>query len=114
MERLLFQYLQYSDPPKTLLPKKIKTGFIYTMNVPEEMAQKIGYMEHFKSNQEMMNQFLGSSEYITSFETLQFKDYSKVESGMINVAERLKRREAVFPVDCQKAFDMGARLAGTI
>jgi len=111
MERLLFQYLQYSDPPSTLLPKKIKSGFIYTMNAPEEIAREFGYLEHFNTNQEMMNRFLGESEYIASYETLQFKDYSKVESGMMNVPERLKRREEVFPVDCQKAFDMGARLA---
>ena len=113
IERLLFQYLQYSDPPKMLLSKKIKTGFIYTMNAPEEVAKNFGYIEHFKSNQEMMNRFLGNSEYIASYETLQFKDYSKVESGMFNVAQRLKRREEVFPVDCQKAFDLGARLAET-
>lgn len=111
LERLLFQYLQYSDPPKTLVPNRIKSGIIYTMNAPEEIAEKFGYLEHFKTNQEMMNRFLGESEYITSYETLQFKDYSKVESGMMNVPERLKRREEVFPIDCQKAFDMGARLA---
>ena len=114
MERLLFQYLQYSDPPKTLLPKRIKSGFIYTMNAPEEMAKKVGYIDHFKSNQEMMNMFMGDSEYIASYETLQFKDYSKVESGMMNVPQRLKRREEVFPVDRQKAFDMGVRLAEAI
>lgn len=114
MERLLFQYLQYSNPPKSLVPHKIKTGFIYTMNAPEEVAKKIGYFDHFKSNQEMMNRLLGDSEYIASFETLQFKDYSKVESGMMNVPKRLNRREEVFPVDCQKAFDMGARLADIV
>lgn len=36
MERLMFPYLAYAGPPRSLFPRKIKTGFIYTMNAPEE------------------------------------------------------------------------------
>ena len=36
LERLLFPYFTYTDPPQSLFPKKIPTGFIYTMNVTEE------------------------------------------------------------------------------
>jgi len=56
--------------------------------------------------------FGGLSESLMSFETLQFDDYSKVVSSLFDVAERARRREEVFPLDCQKAFDMGARLGG--
>ncbi len=29
MERLIYPYLTYNNPPKSLFPKKISTGFIY-------------------------------------------------------------------------------------
>ena len=46
MERLLFPYMTYTDPPQSLFPKKIHTGFIYTMNVPEEQMKECGYGQH--------------------------------------------------------------------
>jgi multimeric flavodoxin WrbA len=111
MERLLFQYLQYAIPPKMLFNKKIKTGFIYTMNVPEEMTKNIGYEDHFKSNQQVMSMVFGHSEYIASYETLQFEDFSKVESSMFDIPQRIKRHEEIFPLDCAKAYEMGAKFA---
>jgi len=111
MERLFFQYLQYAIPPKILFDKKIKTGFIYTMNVPEEAMRNIGYEDHFKSNQQVMSMVFGNSEYIASYETLQFEDFSKVESSMFDIPQRIKRRKEIFPLDCAKAFEMGENFA---
>jgi multimeric flavodoxin WrbA len=34
MERLLFAPLVYTKPPQSIFPRKIRTGIIYTMNVP--------------------------------------------------------------------------------
>jgi hypothetical protein len=53
----------------------------------------------------------GASESLCSYETYQFEDYSKVVSDLFDVEKRTKRREEVFPEDCEKAFEMGARLA---
>ena len=39
MERLLFPYSTYTDPPGTLFPRKIRTGFIYTLNASEAIAK---------------------------------------------------------------------------
>ena len=43
LERLVFPYLMYTDPPETLFLKKIRTGFIYTMGLPEDMMKEVGY-----------------------------------------------------------------------
>src|SRR3990170_290755 len=40
MERLMFPYLTYTDPPGTLFARKIRTGYIYTLNVTEAMAKE--------------------------------------------------------------------------
>ena len=53
----------------------------------------------------------GKPETLCSYETLQFEDYSKVDSEMFDVEARQKRHQEVFPQDCQKAYELGARLA---
>ena len=39
MERLLFPYLTYTQPPGSLFGRKIRTAFIYTMNVSEAVKR---------------------------------------------------------------------------
>lgn len=51
MERLMFPNLTYTNPTRTLFPKKIKTGFIYTMNITEEQLKEFGYTGHIDINQ---------------------------------------------------------------
>jgi multimeric flavodoxin WrbA len=111
LERLLFPYLTYTDPPDSLFPKKIPAGFIYTMGVPEELANKFGYQHLFVSHEQRLNLILGPAESLLSFDTYQFDVPSKVVAPRFNPEEKLKRRKEVFPKDCQKAFEMGARFA---
>lgn len=112
MERLLFPYFTYTDPPQSLFPKKIPTGFVYTMNVTEEVMQAWGYSQHFDKNQLALEVVFGSSESLFSFDTYQFKDYSKVLADRFDPVHKAKRRQEIFPQDCQAALAMGTRLAG--
>ena len=109
MERLLFPYLAYTNPPTTLFPRTIDTGFIYTMNAPEERIGQHGG-QHIGLNEMMLKMVFGTSESLMSFETYQFDDYSRVVSDFFDVAQRAKRREEVFPKDCDQAFEMGVRM----
>ena len=111
MERLLFQYATYTDPPGSLFPRKIRTGFIYTMNVTEEIMKEWGYAVNFNRNEAALRRILGESEYMCSFDTYQFDDYSKVLATRFDPVKKKKRHEEVFPKDCDKAFEMGARFA---
>jgi len=110
LERLMFQYMTYTDPPGALFPKKIKTGFIYTMNVSEEVMHEWKYEVNFNRYDGALRRIFGESEYICSFDTLQFDDYSKVLNTRFDPGKKKQRHEEVFPMDCQKAFDMGVRL----
>jgi multimeric flavodoxin WrbA len=112
MERLLFQFMTYTDPPGSLFPRKIKTGFIYTMNVTEEIMKEWGYAVNFNRNEATLRRIFGESEYMCCFDTLQFDDYSKVLATRFDPVKKKKRHDEIFPLDCQKAFDMGIRLAG--
>lgn len=111
MERLLFPYTEYTVNYSSIFPKKIKAGFIYTMNVPEEIMQKMGYEQQFNLHQATLSRILGASEYLVSTDTYQFDDYSKYVSSRFDPKMKLKRRKEVFPQDCEKAFEMGVRLA---
>jgi multimeric flavodoxin WrbA len=113
MERLLFPYLAYSNPPRSLFGRKINTGFIYTMNCPEDRIKDFGGQQ-IDINQFALGMVFGACESLLSYETLQFNDYSKIVSDLFNVEERLKRREEVFPQDCRKAFEMGVRLVSDV
>jgi hypothetical protein len=48
---------------------------------------------------------------LSKYRGLQFEDFSKVESSMFDVPQRIKRREEIFPLDCAKAYEMGAKFA---
>ena len=111
MERLLFPHFTYTDPPQSLFPKKIPTGFIYTMNVTEELMKAWGYEQLFGNNQRLLEMVFGASESLCSFDTYQFKDYAKVVADRFDPEKKAKRRQEVFPQDCEKAFAMGAGLA---
>ena len=111
MERLIFPYLAYTPPPRSLFPKRINTGFIYTMNATEERMKKFGYDQHIILNERLLEMIFGPSESLFSFDTYQFEDYSKVIADIFDPKKKAKRREEVFPKDCEKAFEMGARFA---
>ena len=109
LDRLLFQYLVYSQTERSLFPKKIKTGFIYTMNVIEDMFSTMRMDVPVRFNEIALTKVFGSSETLMSFDTYQFDDYSKVVAPMFDPESKAKRRAEVFPEDCRKAFGMGAR-----
>ena len=112
MERLVFPFLPYTDPPDTIFPKKIKTGFIYTLGATEEMSNERGFNHHISINEMILERIFGYSESLCIYDTYQFEDYSKVFAPRFDPQKKAQRRQEVFPLDCAKAFEMGARLAG--
>jgi len=111
MERLMFPNMTYTDPPQSLFPKKINTGFIYTMNATPEDMERFGLDQHIVLNERLLQMIFGASESLLSFDTYQFKDYSKVVADRFDPEKKAKRRKEIFPEDCGKAFDMGVRFA---
>jgi multimeric flavodoxin WrbA len=115
LERLLFPYLRYSRSERSLFPGKMDTAWIYTMNCPESSLKDTGYDRVFAENERLLKMIFGGSCYtLTSHETLQFTDYSKVDADMFDPAERKARHERIFPRDCARAYDLGARLASSL
>jgi multimeric flavodoxin WrbA len=111
-ERLTFQYISYRKDGSTFNPRRIPSMLIYTMNVPESALDETGYNDKFTFYEERFKHIIGPAKTLVCTATWQTTDYSKYEMSMFDEAERKRRRETVFPLDRQKAFALGADLAG--
>jgi multimeric flavodoxin WrbA len=109
MERYVFPYLVYSNSLPSLYPKNIPVGFIYTMGIKEEYFDMFGLKKTIELNENFTKRIFGYSESLCSTDTYQFDDYSKYVADKFDPEEKAKRRKEVFPQDCQKSFEMGAK-----
>jgi multimeric flavodoxin WrbA len=110
LERLLFPYLVYDKSRTTLAPKRMPTAFIYTMNVPEDLMNQIGYLKTFDQIGSRIGHTLTKPAYMCANNTYQFDDYSKYCADAFSEEAKAEHRKTQFPIDCQKAFELGANL----
>ena len=110
LERLVYPYLVYDPGRSSLFPKKLPTGFIYTMGADEARAKEMGFDAQFRLAQMFLERTFGSSETLLVTDTLQFDDYSKYVSSAFDPEAKARRHREVFPEDCRKAFQLGRRL----
>jgi hypothetical protein len=59
----------------------------------------------------VLSLLFGHAESLFSCDTQQFDDDSKYVQSRFDPEAKSKRRREVFPLDCEKAFEMGARFA---
>jgi hypothetical protein len=82
------------------------------MNAPEESVKQNNYETIFHHYKNLLQRlFNGTSEFLLSTDTYQFEDYSKYEASMFDEKHKSQVKTEQFPIDSQKAFDMGVRLA---
>jgi len=113
LERLIFPYLVYDTNRTSLFPKKLPVGFIYTMGANENFIKDLSIDKHIELNEMILGRIFGLSESLMVTDTYQFDDYSKYVNSF-DVEEKAKRRMEVFPIDCEKAYEMGVRFANGI
>ena len=114
VERLLFPIMRYEVNPDGTRPrnidKTIYSAVIYTMNCPEDLAQKINYPEYLAPNAQAMELVLGHCETLCAYNTYQFTDYSRYDCSMFSEPVKAEYRDKVFPEDLKKAYELGKRL----
>ncbi len=110
LERLIFPYLVYDRERSTLFQKKIRTAFIYTAGATDEMMKVMGVPQGVQTTERLMERIFGSCESFFVTDTLQFDDYSKYVSSAHDPVAKKKRHDTQFPLDCKRAFELGARL----
>ena len=107
-ERLIFQNLTYNLETPCCNEHPIPVLLIMTSNAPDT-----AYAGLVRNYQQTLSRFVGPTQTLISGNTLQLKDYSKTdwEWSMFDPKDKKVRHETVFPLECQKAFEMGAELA---
>jgi len=112
LERFLYPYILYNKERYTCYPKRIPHAFIYTMNDTSEMMKEHGTDTCLRGSQKhpaMVFQTPAEILYVNN--TYQFSDYSKYESSAFDEKEKSDHRQKIFPKDCQRAFELGKKLA---
>lgn len=106
-ERLIFQNLTYNLETPCCNERFIPVFLIMTSNAPDT-AYKI-LLDNYKNT---LDNFVGPTKVLVSGNTLQIRDYSKTDWAwtLFDIAEKQKRRETVFPAECQKAYEAGLSL----
>jgi multimeric flavodoxin WrbA len=111
LERLLFPNISYDEFGRSDFPGRVSCGWIFTMNCPEQYVKDVHYDILFEHHLRLLSILKGPCEMLTSHETWQFTDYSAMNAALFDVEAKARRRAEQFPLDCRKAFEMGARLA---
>lgn len=107
-ERLIFQNLTYNAETPCCNQNVLPVLLIMTSNAPD-----YGYQALLRNYQQTLNRFVGPTEVFVSGETLQLKDYAKMdwEWSIFDPEARRVRHETVFPKECRRAFELGAAVA---
>jgi multimeric flavodoxin WrbA len=109
----LYPYFSYRDYSSNF-PGKTRAGLICTMHANEQEMRL--FDQHLRLNETIFSVLFGSAETLISGDTFHVEDYSKIVADALEplVQRKLKHRREVFPQDCDRAFQMGARfLTGT-
>ena len=106
-ERLIFQSLTYNLETPNCNERPIPVLLIMTSNAPEGM-----YARLLEGYQRTLSAFVGPTDILVAGDTLQVKDYSKLdwEWTMFDPAAKQQRHETVFPQQRQTAYEKGAAL----
>lgn len=106
----LFPYFTYKDY-SSMFPRKIPVGLICTLGADDQ--QEPWFRPHMQFDQMILSMLLGPAELLVSTDTLHVNDYSEIvaDSLVARLDQRLDHNRKVFPIDCEKAFAMGARFA---
>ena len=107
-ERLIFQNLTYNRETPCCNQNPVPVLLIMTSNAPDT-----AYRALMLNYQRTLSAFVGPTEVLVSGDTLQVRDYGKLdwEWSVFDPEAKKLRHETVFPQECRKAFEMGAALA---
>lgn len=110
IERLVFPAVNYCDYSSPRIRKPLQCACIYTMNAPESLMEPLHYDTILGENSRVLGIFGCTPEMLCSHETYQFNDYSRYETA-VDESARAEIRANRFPLDLQKAYELGKRLA---
>ena len=114
MERMEFPAVNYSDYSVPVVLKRICSATIYTMNCPnEEVYRQMNYHILMDTSAQQLGAF-GPTEILYSYNTYQFPNYDRYDAATFSEAHKAEVRDTQFPLDLEKAYELGKRLVKKI
>ena len=112
MERMEFPAVNYSDYSKPVVLKRICSATIYTMNCPnEDVYRQMNYPILMDTSAQQLGVF-GPTEILCSYDTCQFSNYERYDAANFSEAHKTEVRNTQFPIDLEKAYELGKHLVG--
>ena len=110
LHRFMFSNMLYNKKNRWQYGRRVPSGFVYTFGLGPEMTESI--LHPFDAIHKRMGEMLDCEpEICCAANAWQFHDYSRYEADAFDEAAKRRYREEVFPLELQKAHDMGRRLA---
>ena len=109
-ERLIFQYLTYNTETPCCNERFIPVLLIMTSNAPEEYYGPIGYKKMLNGYKKSLETIVGKTKLMIAGNTLQVSNYDRYDWTMFDPKVKQEHHEKVFPDECRKAHDLGARM----
>lgn len=110
LHRFLFSNMLYTKKDRWQFARVVPSAFIYTFGVGPTLTESI--LKPFEPVHKRMGDMLGfEPEICCAANAWQFHDYSLYEADAFDVVAKRQYRQDVFPLELQKAHDLGRRLA---
>ena len=114
MERLFFPFFTYTPDYASIAPKRMQTAMVYTMNVTTEAMEQYNYPQRLRGHESFVERCFTKPRLLYVNNTYQFDDYSKYLATCFSEPAKRAHKEQQFPVDCQRAREMGADMVRAI
>lgn len=112
MERMEFPAVNYSDYSKPVVLKRICSATIYTMNCQnDEVYRQMNYPILMDTAAQQLGVF-GPTEILRSYDTYQFPKYDRYDAATFDEVHKAEVRSTQFPIDLDKAYELGIHLVG--
>ena len=91
--------------------KPVQTAVIYDMNCPVDFMDQVNYKILLGDIEHELQRLFGYCEILYVNNTYQFNDYDRYDVNMFPEEMKRQHRDRHFPVDLQRAYELGKRLA---
>ena len=115
IERFLYPYKSFLPAVKTLFPKQIQAGMIYTMNVTEEqythISKHLAKPDIYQPTAALAGEILGTCETFVVYDTQRTEAYEKYIVDIEKERAKALRFREKFPKQLEAAYAFGEMLA---
>lgn len=109
LERLLYPFTAFKkDAERVIAPRKIKTAFVHTMNISEDMAKMVGYENKLSETHRWVQHVFGFEPKVKYVcDIYQLDNHEKFEFDIWDWDAKRTRHEEVFPKELDDFKKLG-------